>query len=247
MKETITTVLTYVAVAIFIFGLIYRWFIWLKTPVPLRIPTTPAPKTTAGILGVLFNEIVFFRSLLRSDLLLWLMSWLFHISIAVTLVGHFFRILQVDLGLMTFPTYIINPESDVMITFYTISVYAGLFVFPVTGLYLLLRRLVNERVRYISILSDYFAILLILLIVITGITVYVANHTTFVQLPGGTGLIEDIHYFAVLFLAAYFPFSKLVHAGSVLVSPTKNQTNTPREKRHINPWNGAVYVDDKVF
>lgn len=247
MKETITTVLTYIAVAIFIFGLIYRWGLWLKTSVPLRIPTTPNPKTYSGIVAVLFNEIVFFRSLLRSDLLLWLMSWTFHISIVLTLIGHFFRILQLDLGLMTFPACIINPESETEITFYTLSVYAGLFVFPITGLYLLLRRVVSEKVRYISIFSDYFVLFLILLIVITGITVYVANHTGFLLLPGViTGIIEDIHYFSVLFLAAYFPFSKLVHAGSVIVSPTKNQTNTPREKRHVNPWNGTVYVDDKV-
>jgi hypothetical protein len=41
-------------------------------------------------------------------------------------------------------------------------------------------------------------------------------------------------------LLAYFPFSKLMHAPGVLFSPTRNQVNDPRTRRHVNPWNYPV-------
>jgi hypothetical protein len=33
-----------------------------------------------------------------------------------------------------------------------------------------------------------------------------------------------------------FPFSKLLHAPGLFFSPTRNQADNPREKRHIAPW-----------
>jgi hypothetical protein len=53
-------------------------------------------------------------------------------------------------------------------------------------------------------------------------------------------------------LLAYFPFSKLMHAGGVFLSPTRNMANNSRMVRHINPWNDpsikphsyAGYEDD---
>ena len=36
-------------------------------------------------------------------------------------------------------------------------------------------------------------------------------------------------------LLVYFPFSKLVHGGGLLLSPTRNQ-RTNFEKRFVNPW-----------
>jgi len=50
----------------------------------------------------------------------------------------------------------------------------------------------------------------------------------------------------------YFPFSKLMHLGGILLSPTRNLANNSRMVRHINPWNDpsikphsyAGYEDD---
>ena len=33
-----------------------------------------------------------------------------------------------------------------------------------------------------------------------------------------------------------FPISKLLHAPGVFFSPTRNQVDNPREKRHVAPW-----------
>jgi hypothetical protein len=48
------------------------------------------------------------------------------------------------------------------------------------------------------------------------------------------------HLFLVCALAAYLPFSKLMHMGGVFLSPTRNLANNSRSSRHINPWNAPV-------
>jgi nitrate reductase gamma subunit len=49
-----------------------------------------------------------------------------------------------------------------------------------------------------------------------------------------------IHLLIVSAVAAYFPFSKLMHVGGVFLSPTRNLANNSRSKRHVNPWNYPV-------
>ena len=51
-----------------------------------------------------------------------------------------------------------------------------------------------------------------------------------------------VHLLLVSVLAAYFPFSKLMHMGGVFLSPTRNLANNNRAVRHINPWNYPVKI-----
>jgi nitrate reductase gamma subunit len=60
--------------------------------------------------------------------------------------------------------------------------------------------------------------------------------------PEGIGLFFYFHLFLVSFLIAYFPFSKMMHAAGILLSPTRNLINNSRLRRHINPWNYPVKV-----
>ena len=53
-------------------------------------------------------------------------------------------------------------------------------------------------------------------------------------------VVEFIHVFLVSALLVYFPFSKLLHAPGVFLSPTRNLANNNRAKRHINPWNPPI-------
>ena len=46
----------------------------------------------------------------------------------------------------------------------------------------------------------------------------------------------ELHLFLVAVLMIVFPLSKLLHAPGVFFSPTRNQVDNPREKRHIAPW-----------
>jgi nitrate reductase gamma subunit len=60
--------------------------------------------------------------------------------------------------------------------------------------------------------------------------------------PAGIGLPFYIHLLLVCVLVAYFPFSKMMHAAGILLSPTRNSKNDSRMARHVNPWNTPVRV-----
>jgi len=53
-------------------------------------------------------------------------------------------------------------------------------------------------------------------------------------LPGDFLLL--VHLGLVALLMIIFPISKLLHAPGVFFSPTRNQTDDSRERRHLAPW-----------
>jgi nitrate reductase gamma subunit len=122
--------------------------------------------------------------------------------------------------------------------------------------YLLLRRLFIPTVKYISLAADYFPLMLLLGIVISGIYMRYFGKVDIVGIkalamgllsfkptvPAGIGAAFYVHLFLVCVLLAYFPFSKLMHMGGVFLSPTRNMLNNGREVRHVNPWNYPVKV-----
>jgi nitrate reductase gamma subunit len=52
-----------------------------------------------------------------------------------------------------------------------------------------------------------------------------------------------LHLALVAGLMIVFPFSKLLHAPGVFFSPTRNQADDPRERRHLAAW--AAKLDPK--
>jgi nitrate reductase gamma subunit len=61
-------------------------------------------------------------------------------------------------------------------------------------------------------------------------------------LPGDPLLL--IHLFLVALLMIIFPISKLLHAPGIFFSPTRNQVDNPRERRHVAPWAAALDRDN---
>ncbi|RME49919.1 MAG: nitrate reductase [Caldilineae bacterium] len=227
-------ILAYLALAVFWVGMGWRLWRWLETPVPLKIPTTPAPPTPLGALARVLGEGLFFRSLWRENMELWLGGWIFHVSMALVLLKHL--------------RYFTYPVPAWVSALFDVGVVAG-WGMVVALLYLLLRRLFMERVRYISLLSDYLLLLLLLAIPVTGLLmkylypVFVVEAKAFAlgvitlhPRPVPAHWLFLLHFTLVLGLLAYFPFSKLVHAPGVFVSPTRNQANDARLRRYVNPW-----------
>jgi nitrate reductase gamma subunit len=119
--------------------------------------------------------------------------------------------------------------------------------------YLFARRITNRHVRYISLINDFFPLVLIFGIACTGILMRYFLRTdidivnikrlavglvTFSPVIGTQiGAIFYIHLLLVSTLLIYFPFSKLMHLGGIFLSPTRNMKNDCRAVRHINPWN----------
>jgi nitrate reductase gamma subunit len=115
------------------------------------------------------------------------------------------------------------------------------------------RRFLVDRVRYISAPSDHLMLALLLAIGGSGAAMRFGVHTDIVALKAfALGLVRldwqpipsdgvlVLHLVLVAVLMAVFPFSKLLHAPGVLFSPTRNQVDDPRERRHVTLWASEV-------
>jgi nitrate reductase gamma subunit len=222
-----------------------------------------APHTTGAVLKRMFLEVFLFRSLFRntrnklvdgnvvygSTKWLWLGALAFHYAFFTILIRHLRFFLEPVPGVIS--------AMDKADSFFQIGlppVYqTDLVILAALG-FLLARRLLEPAVRYISFASDHFPLLLIASIAITGALMryFVRVDVTAVKqlalglatfspaVPAGVGPLFFAHLFLVSALLAYFPFSKLLHAPGVFLSPTRNLANTSREVRHVNPWNPTV-------
>ena len=133
--------------------------------------------------------------------------------------------------------------------------YAGFAM--LAGLFALWgRRFLVERVRYISAPSDHLMLVLLIGIAASGLMMKYVAHTDIVAVkafalgliyfnwqPLPTDPVLLVHLGLVLILALIFPFSKLLHAPGVFFSPSRNQVDNPREKRHLAPWAAALDAD----
>ncbi len=227
----------YAAFIILAAGLIYKIRQYWVTPAPLKIPTTPAPTTTTGVVFRMGRELVFFESLFRSSKWTWIFGWMFHVGLFLVLARH--------LRYFTEPVWwwvqLIQPFGK----YGAFAMVAGL-----AGLWA--RRLLVDRVRYISAPSDHLMLLLLISIGVTGVLMTYVTHTDIIALkafflsliyfdwgniqplPGDPILV--VHLTLVAALMIIFPFSKLLHAPGVFFSPTRNQVDNPRERRHLAPW-----------
>ncbi|MCW8903367.1 respiratory nitrate reductase subunit gamma [Sedimenticola sp.] len=236
--STVYALLFIVATVVLVIGLARKIAQYARTPAPLKIPTTPAPVTQTGVVMRMFREVVFFESLFKSTKWTWVFGWLFHMALFVVLLRH----LRYFMDPVWLPIQLIQP----------IGVYAGFAM--LAGLAgLLVRRIFVDRVRYISAPSDYLWLLVLLFIGISGLMMKFVSHTDIVMVKQFfTGLMGFsigtlpvdfpliIHLTLVALLMILFPFSKLLHVPGIFFSPSRNQVDNPREKRHLAEWAKAM-------
>jgi nitrate reductase gamma subunit len=233
----------------------------------IRSDRLESPSTTSGLIGRMAMEILLFRSLWRNDRVelkgegklvfgsnhyLWLGAILFHWSLAIVLLRH--------LRFFTDPVIPGIAFVQSLDGFFQIGA-TPLYLtdmFIVVGLaFLLLRRFFSAQVRFISLAQDYFALFLLAAIVLSGILMRYFVHPDLVGIknviiglvafhPLDSGVAANwlvpTHLLLVSVLLAYFPFSKLMHAPGILLSPTRNLKNDSRARRHVNPLNHSVKV-----
>ena len=232
--STLFAVLFYIAFALFALGLGHRIYDYASTPAPLKIPTTPAPTTAGGVVLRMTREVVFFESLFKANLWTWSMGWLFHASLVLVLLRHLRYFTEPVWGWVAF----IQP----------FGIYAGItMLLGLCGLWT--RRLFVERIRYISAPSDHLMLVLLIAIACSGLLMKFAAHTDVIAVknfflglmcfdiqPLPADLLLYLHLLLVVALLIIFPISKLLHAPGVFFSPSRNQTDNPREKRHLSSW-----------
>jgi nitrate reductase gamma subunit len=238
LLSTIFAVFFYLATVVLVVGLAYRIRLYARTPAPLKIPTTPAPVTQSGVVLRMFREVVFFQSLFKANKWTWLFGWVFHAAMLLVVLRH----LRYFTEPVWFWVNLIQPFGK----------YAG-FAMLAGLLALWARRFLVERVRYISGPSDHLMLLLLIGIAASGLMMKYVAHTDIVSLKAFVlGLMRFnwqplpadpvllVHLSLVLILMFIFPVSKLLHAPGVFFSPSRNQVDNPREKRHLAPRAAAL-------
>lgn len=226
--------LFYFATLVLVAGVAFRIYEFAHVPAPLKIPTTPAPTTTFGVVLRMAREVALFESLFKSNLWIWVFGWAFHLALALVLLRHL--------------RYFTEPVWAWVVWIQPFGIYAG---FAMAGALACLwaRRFLVDRVRYISTPSDHLMIALLIGIGASGLVMKFVRRTDIVQvkafflglmrfdwqaLPADPPLY--VHLTLVAALMIVFPFSKLLHAPGVFFSPTRNQADDPRERRHLAPW-----------
>jgi nitrate reductase gamma subunit len=124
--------------------------------------------------------------------------------------------------------------------------------------FLFLRRVFSPQLRYASLIADYFPLFLIGFIALTGMVMrYVTKIdveavkqltmglvTFHPVLPPTVTPIFFIHLFLVSVLLMYFPFSKLMHAPGVFLSPPGTCPTTPARcatsTLGTRPWRALI-------
>jgi nitrate reductase gamma subunit len=281
LRTLFGVILPYGAIGLFLIGVAYRVLRWARVPVPFRITTTCGqqkslpwikrnrldnPSSTLGVIGRMALEILLFRSLFRNTgaelhegpklvfaerKFLWLGALAFHWSFLFILLRHLRFFVE------PVPAFVLSLQNlDGFFQIGTPVLYATDIVILAALGYLLVRRLVDSRLRYISLFTDFFALFLLIGLAgsgvllryffresIIGVKELAMGLVTFSpSVPADAGPFFFVHLTLLSSLIAYFPFSKLMHMGGIFLSPTRNLANNNRQKRHINPWNAPVKV-----
>ena len=286
-------VLPYIAIIIFLVGFTMRIVDWAKSPIPFCIPTTGGqqkslpwikfspwdnPYDKKGVFMRMVLEVLCFRSLFRntsvklqqegpkvgysSEKSLWLIALIIHYCFLLILVRH----LRFFMAPVPYPVHIAE-FMDSILQIGLPVLYQSDALILVGLLFLLARRVFDGKVRYISLMQDYFPLLLLIGIVVTGIWMrYVVKVDVIAVKELAMGIVTlhphmpkaaidpsvYAHLTLVCALFIYFPFSKLMHMGGVFLSPTRVVPNMSRRAMWVNPWNDpsikphsyAAYEDD---
>ncbi len=230
--------LFYAATAVLLVGVGVKVAGYARTPAPLKIATTPAPTTPAGVALRLLREVVLFESLFKSNKWTWAFGWLFHAGLALVLMRHL--------------RYFQQPVWTPVLMVQAFGTYAGFaLVAGLAGLWA--RRFLVDRVRYVSTPSDHLHLALLLAIGLSGLSMRFVAHTDIVALKAFMlGLMRFdwqplpadplllLHLGLVALLMFVFPISKLLHAPGLFFSPTRHMVDNPREARHLAAWAAAL-------
>jgi len=227
VRILVGVVLPYVAVLVFLGGMIYRLSTWKKLASP-SMTLFPAPATEQENKLNVIKEVLFFKSLFAGDRVLWVFAWVFHAVLALIFVGHF----RVFTGLIdaTLAALGMSPEG-IQAMSGSAGGAAGVLILVMVAL-LLVRRMTLQRAREITGGADYFALGLIGVIILTGNAMrfgpahfdltltrdYFTSLATFSNVTAMQALENNLfllHMCLAFGLLMWIPFSKILHFGGI--------------------------------
>src|SRR4030042_3273658 len=159
-------ILVYVAVAVFVLGMAYQAFQWLRAP-KTRIKTGvfPKPGGAAAKWGQVAIDSFTFPQVLEVDRPMWVLTILFHFGLLGAFVGHL-RLIQE----FTFLVNLLGSKGMDQLSLWGGGVMGILLMVTIT--YYLFRRLYSPY-KEISVPEDYILLFLLIIVVVMG------NHMRF--------------------------------------------------------------------
>lgn len=202
----------------------------------IRAAKVDNPSTAWGVLARMAGEVLLFRSLFRNNRarmagkrlvlgenkMLWLGAIAFHWSLLLIVLRH------LRLAMQPVPGWVNGLERlDGFFQVGAPQMYLSDVIFLSALVYLAVRRLRDPALRYLSLFADYFAVFLLLGIGVSGVLMryWIRPDVVSVKqlalslasfhpaVPAGLSPLFLAHLLMVCTLAAYLPFSKLMHAG----------------------------------
>lgn len=220
----IGVVLPYAVMAVLIWGLVYRLRRWQKAAVA-NLAIYPSASSKGQLWRKILGEVLLFKTFRKEHRRLWTQTWSLHAFLLLIILGHTRLItdwpLRVALGMS---------EGAVN----TLSAWAGGIAGAVAlaaCILLLVRRLAVRRVREASTSEDFFVMVLLMAILVTGNVMRFLTHFDMtlaqayfaslftlgpVKVPGDRMFL--LHFFLVQVLLIYLPFGKLLHIPGVFYS-----------------------------
>jgi nitrate reductase gamma subunit len=221
----IGNILPYVTLAVFFIVLVYNFLKWVVMPRPLVWSLFPAKRSTFDILLTIGKRIFTLPGPRKVDKTIWVLAWLFHIGLIVSLLLHAKYVLM-----PTFPAeYYLGSIAGVAAAIGTVG--------------FIIRRIDIAKDKVDSTFADYFA--LILLIVTLSLGAYlrlggVVEHETMWAWVQGVLTLNPvqppehplflIHILLAQIYMMYLPFKTLVHPIAILFGQ-----KIILDERHIYP------------
>ncbi len=228
VRLIVGVILPYVAVAVFLGGMIWRIATWKKLASPPMTLFPAPPNETANKLNVA-KEVLFFKSLFHGDRVLWILAWTFHAVLLLIFLGHF-RVVTGIIDAMLTPMI---GEEGVQAMSAGAGGAAGAVILAAVAL-LFVRRLTLQRAREVTGPADYLALALIGVVIITGDMMRFCGETFHISLDGtrehflalvtfsadaSAKVLEHntflVHLCLALILIVLIPFSKILHLGGI--------------------------------
>ncbi len=216
----------YIAVIVFVGGIAYQVRRWRqKGPVPARLSLFPRPESRLGRLTNTLVDMFTMRGLLQTNRPLWIGGFMMHLGLLLLLLGHVRVVTD-----YYFLWDLLKWGEEQQHQFSAIAGIIAGFLFMVPLFYLLARRW-SGPIKWLSVPEDYFVLVLLIGIAITGNHMRLLLHVDqngireFMQglvlfdwkpVPQSAGASFIYHFSLVQLLMVYFPFGKLMHTiGSV--------------------------------
>jgi nitrate reductase gamma subunit len=220
-------ILPYIAVLVFVGGMAWRVRTWARAKQPGKMTLFPAPHG-ASFRAVMAESLLFPR-LFRGDRVLWFISWFFHVTLLLVFLGHIRVVTGVlDAGLRAVGV----SEGGIDWMSSNLGGAAGVILL-LTAVLLLVRRIAMARVREVSGFADFFALILLAAVVLSGDVMRFSGHfdleatrawaTSLVTLSPDVSSVNGAfltHLLLAQLLIIYIPCSKILHMGGIFFTQT---------------------------